>query len=347
MKSVRLAVVGCGIWGTVHVRAYSQHASADLVAVCDLNEALARETADKWNVPAAYGSLDAMLSEAEIDAVSVATPDHAHADIVIACAQAGKHILCEKPMATTVEECEAMIAAADKAGVRLMVDWHNRWNPPVHEAWRSIRDGELGDVRYIYYRLSDTVYVPLTMLPWAGESNVMLFLGSHAMDTACWLMGKEARRVTCRRMEGTLRSMGVDTPDLYLTVLEFDDGSVAVIENSWLLPQSSASLIDHKVEIVGTQGTVYLDPTHCRSVEKYTALTPEGFPHPSYPDVFVGPEVHGRQRGLAIESICHFVESVRDGTPPLTSGADGLRNTRLIVAAEQSAASGSTPVDVC
>ena len=346
MQQVRLAVVGVGIWGTVHVRAYSQHASAEVVAVCDLNEELARETAERWNIPSYYTSLDEMLANEKLDAVSVATPDTAHADIVIKSARAGLHVLCEKPMATTIEECEAMIRAAEGNGTYLMIDWHNRWNPPVHAAWRSVLDGELGDVRYIYYRLSDTVYVPLNMLPWAGESNVMLFLGSHALDTTCWLMQKKVARVACRRMEGTLKAMGVDTPDMYVTVLDFEDGSVAVIENSWLLPQSSASLIDHKIEIIGTKGTVYIDPTHCRTLEKYTERTPEGFPNASYPDMFVGPEVHGRQVGLAIESIYHFVECVRDGRPPLTSGEDGLRNTRLILAAERSAASGSMPVEL-
>ena len=346
MRQIRVAVVGVGMWGTVHIRAYAQHASAEVVAVCDLDEARARETATLWHIPKWYRSVEEMLANERLDAVSVATPDTAHTEIVVRCAKAGVHVLCEKPMAATVEDCEAMLAAANEAGVSLMIDWHNRWNPPVCEAWRSVRDGELGDVRYIYYRLSDTVYVPLTMLPWAERSNVLLFLGSHALDTTCWLMGKRPTRVTCRRMEGTLRSMGADTPDMYVTVLDFEDGAVAVIENSWLLPQSSASLIDHKVEIIGTKGTVYLDPTHSRAVEKYTERTPEGFPHSSYPDMFVTPEVHGRQVGLAVESVYHFVECVRDGAPPLATGEDGLLNTKLLLACEESANNDAAPVAI-
>jgi len=346
MKQIRVAVVGAGIWGTMHIRAYSQHASAVLAAVCDSDEHKAREAAEAWDIPAWYTSLDEMLAGERLDAVSVATPDAAHADVVIRCAKAGLHVLCEKPMATTVEECEAMLAAAKQSGVHLMVDWHNRWNPPVYAAWKSTRDGELGDVRYVYYRLSDTVYVPLRMLPLAARSNVLLFLGSHALDTTCWLMGKRPARVTCRRMEGTLKAVGADTPDMYLTVLDFEDGAVAVVENSWLLPQSSPSLIDHKVEIIGTKGAVYLDATHCRAIEKYTEHTGGGFPDCSYPNMFVTPEVHGRQLGFAVESIYHFVECVRDGRTPLAGGADGLLNTRLLVAAEESADNDARPVAV-
>jgi len=90
---------------------------------------------------------------------------------------------------------------------------------------------------------------------------------------------------------------------------------------------------------------VYLDPTHGGAIAKYTAKTPAGFPDASFPDVFVTPEVHGRQLGFSVESMYHFVECLRDGKPPLTSGEDGLLNTRLILAAEESAQKG-LPVDL-
>ena len=221
-----------------------------------------------------------------------------------------------------------------------MVDWHNRWNPPYYYAWQAIREGELGDVRYIYYRLSDTVYVPTQMLPWANKSTVMWFLGSHALDTTCWLMGKKPIRVYCQKRQGVLAGMGVETPDLYVTMLEFEDGALAVVENTWLLPQASPALIDHKCEILGTRGAIYLDPTHNGSFAKYSPQTIAGFPNPSWPDMFISPEIYGRQRGFAVESIYHFVECIRDTERPLATGMDGLLNTRLILAAEKSAQLG-------
>jgi len=346
MKQVRVAMIGAGIWGATHIRAYCQHASAELVAICDLDEQRSRDAAAQCGTAGHYTSVEEMLAREELDAVSVATPDAAHAEVVIRCAEAGKHVLCEKPLATTVADCQAMIAAARASSVHLMVDWHNRWNPPCCQAREAIAAGELGDVRYIYYRLSDTIYVPTKMLPWAGESSVMLFLGSHALDTVCWFMQARPARVSCRRQEGVLQSMGVPTADMYLTVLDFDNGACAVIENSWILPQSSPALIDHRVEIIGSKGAIYLDPQHCGAIAMYTGRTPGGFPDASLPDVFVAPEVHGRQVGFAVESIYHFVECVRDGKRPLTSGEDGLVNTKLILAAERSADDDGRPVEV-
>jgi predicted dehydrogenase len=327
------------MWGTVHARAYSQHPSAELVAICDLDEGRARKVAEEYGSPKVFTSLDEMLDE-KLDGISVATPDDAHAAIALKAAAGGVHILVEKPLATTIEECEGMVAAAEKAGVFLMVDWHNRWNPPYYYAWQAIREGELGDVRYIYYRLSDTVYVPTQMLPWANKSTVMWFLGSHALDTTCWLMGKKPVRVYCQKRQGVLAGMGVDTPDLYVTMLEFEDGALAVVENTWLLPQASPALIDHKCEILGTRGAIYLDPTHNGSFAKYSSQTIAGFPNPSWPDMFISPEIYGRQRGFAVESIYHFVECIRDNVRPLATGTDGLLNTRLILAAEKSAQIG-------
>lgn len=343
-KRVRLGVVGTGIWGRMHIRAYMQHPSTELVAVCDLDEERAQAITEKFDIPKYYTRIEDMLEE-DLDGISVVTPDMFHADIAIKAAEKGVHILVEKPLATTIEECKNMIKVAKTNNVHLMVDWHNRWNPPFYYAWRAIRSDELGEISYIYYRLSDTIYVPTKILPWAGKSSVMFFLGSHALDTTCWLMGQKPIRVYCQRKEGILTSMGIPTADMYITMLDFANGATAVVENSWVLPQSSPSLVDHKCEIIGSKGAINLDPTHNRAFSKYTEKTPYGFPDISFPDMFITPEIHSRQLGFAVESIYHFVECIRDGKEPLTCGEDGLLNTRLILACEESARS-SKPVEL-
>lgn len=343
-KTVRVGVIGAGTWGAMHVRAYVQHASAELVGICDLDEDRAGQLAERFGVPKWTASIDALLAEG-LDAVSIATPDTAHLAPALAAAAGGVHMLVEKPLAASPDQCRQIIDAARSNNVLLMVDWHNRWNPPVHEAWRAISDGELGEISYFYYRLSDTIYVPTKMLPWAAETSVLHFLGSHALDTVCWLMDAAPDRVTCRRKEGILTSMGINTADMYLTVLDFAGGATAVVENCWVLPQSSPALIDHRWEIIGSQGVLHFDATHNRAVAKYTSRTPAGFPDASYPDMFVTPEVHGRQVGFCVEPMYHFVECIRDGAQPLTSGADGLLNTRILLAAELSARQGK-PVEL-
>jgi predicted dehydrogenase len=341
---VRIGIVGAGLWGAMHARAYAQNSRVELAAVCDLDKNRASRLAQQYGIPKIFTSFEDMRHE-ELDGVSVATPDDAHTAVVLAAAARGWHILVEKPLATSLADCQAMIDAANQAGVILMVDWHNRWNPPIYAAWKAARSGELGELRYIYYRLSDTVYVPTQMLPWASRSSVMWFLGSHAIDTTCWLMDRLPERIFCQKRRGILTSLGVDTPDLYLTLIEFAGGGLAVIENTWILPQQSPALIDHKVEILGSRGAVYLDPTHNRAFEKFSPETAAGFPNPSYADMLISPEIYGKQMGFAVESIHHFAVCIEQGKQPLASGADGLLNTRIILAAEESARSG-LPVQI-
>jgi predicted dehydrogenase len=162
----------------MHAGAYAQNPLVDLVAVCDLDLQRARQLAEQYGQPAVFSDLDEMLDQG-LDGISVVTPDHAHTAVVLKAIARGLHVLVEKPLATTVEECASMISAAEKAGVYLMVDWHNRWNPPIYSAWKAIRAGELGDIRYIYYRLSDTVYAQKCL----GLANRLHGSGKSRIDT--------------------------------------------------------------------------------------------------------------------------------------------------------------------
>lgn len=327
------AVIGSGLWGGLHARVYSEAEHARLVAVCDLNKDRADELASKVGTES-YTELDAMLAREDIDAVSIVTPDFAHTDIALAAIRAGKHVLVEKPLATTTADCRRIIDEAASAGVKLMVDFHNRWSPPFCSAKASIEQGEVGSVRLIYYRLNDTIFVPTEMLSWAGRSTVQWFIGSHSLDTVTWLIGDKVESVYAVSRSVVLKDKGVDTPDFYEVILEFANGAVAVVENCWILPNSIPNIIDLKCEIVGSEGALYVDGSSHRVLERYTQ--DKGW----YPDVLVMPEIRGKQMGFAAESIRHFIDCVVQDKEPSVTGEDGLKVTQLIEAVERSAASG-------
>jgi predicted dehydrogenase len=280
-----------------------------------------------------------LLAQPELDAVSIVTPDFAHTEPALAAAAAGKHLLVEKPLATTAGECERIIAAARDAGVKLMVDFHNRWNPPFHRAKRAIDEGEIGVPQFAFYRLSDTIYVPTKMISWAGRSTVAWFLASHCLDTLRWLMGDDVSRVYCVARSRVLKERGIDTPDYYQATLEFAGGATALLEVAWILPEGSPSLIDLKCELVGDKGAFYIDGSHHRALEIQTGERSE------YPDVLVMPTVFEQLVGFSYQSIRHFVDCVVNDQPPMATGEDGLAATRVICAMEESART-QAPVDV-
>jgi len=331
MQRLGFAVIGAGLWGSTHARIFAEHPAVELAAVCDVDGERARKLAESAGAKRWCTDFAEIAGDDSICAVGIATPDFAHAAPALAVLRGGKHLLVEKPLAFTVEECEQIIAAAREAGVKLMVDFHNRWSPPFFKAKAAIDAGEIGKPMYVYYRLSDTIFVPTQMLSWAGKSTVAWFLASHCLDTIHWLLGERPTRVYCVRRSRVLASRGITTPDYYQTMLEFPSGATALMENSWILPQTTPNIIDLKCEIVGDKGALYVDGSHHRMLERYTQS------EASYPDTFVAPIVHGKPLGFAVESIRHFVDCVIADREPLVTGEDGLAATRVIQAMERSA----------
>jgi len=334
MDRKRFGVIGVGTWGEMHVETYQDHPLAEVVAVCDTNRVRAESVADRRRVPKVCHDYEELLDLPEIDAVSVVTPDFAHAEIVVAALNAGKHVLVEKPLATTIADAERIEAAAKRSGRKLMVDFHNRWSPLFAQARDVIQRGEIGKPRYVYYRLSDVMWVPVEMLSWASRSSVLWFLGSHCVDTLRWMLGDEVVKVHAVARAEVLRSLGIDTLDFIISLLEFDDGCVANVENAWILPDGEPTIVDVKCQILGDAGRILIDGSHHGALQKYTATSGK------YLDVLVKPEIHGRSVGFGTESIRHFIDCVANDREPLADVRAGVEATRVLLAIERAAREG-------
>lgn len=319
------ASIGAGLFGTWHAMAYGRHPLVDFRAVCDLDGERAKTVAETHGAAYHTTSLDDILNDDTITAVSVATPDHAHRDVAVACAKAGKHLLVEKPLATTVADAEAIVQAAEENGVLLMTDFHNRANPPMVAARNAIQNGQIGTPSYVYARLSNTVAVPQDMLKWSGHSSAMWFLGSHMVDVVSWMIGDEPESVYVVSRKGILNGMGIDAPDFHVATVEYKNGAVGVFEHAWILPRTYNTVKDLKLEILGSEGAVNIDGSHNRMMELYT---PE---KGAFQDMVV-PPFGPHLTGFVLDAVAHFIESVVNDKPLLADGRDGLNNTRIISA---------------
>lgn len=337
MEKKGFALIGAGLFGERHAQAYSRHHAVDFVAVCDLNLERAEQIAQRYGAGYATADYTRVLADPSITAVSIATPDHLHREIAVAAAAAGKQLLVEKPLATTVEDAEAITAAANAHGVTLVVDFHNRVNPPMVQARDAIRRGDIGTPRYVYARLSNTVGVPLDMLRWSGRSSALWFLASHMVDVVRWMLEDEPARVYAVSRSGVLRELGVDTVDFHVATVEFRSGAVALFEHAWILPRSHPTVKDLKLEILGSRGQINVDGSHNRTLELYGERA-------TYPDL-LAPPTGPHLTGFVLDSIVHFVDTVTLGAPPIATGDDGTAVTRILCAIEASAASGQ-PVEL-
>lgn len=335
----RFGVVGVGLWGAMHARVFSESPEADLVAICDTDPERLEKVGDQFSVGERFGNYEDLFAWGELDAVSVATPDFAHREIVLAALEGGLHVLVEKPLDITVEGCEAIRDAAARADRWVMVDFHNRWSPAFVGAKRAIDAGEIGRPISATFRGSNTKAVATQMLSWAARSNVLWFLGSHVVDLLIWLFDDRPRRVYAVSRSGVLSDLGVNTPDLFHATIEFNDDGVASLEHVWILPETEPNVVDFKCSLIGSDGAIYIDTTHNRGLVTYTR---EGG---SYGDLLAAPEIHGRPTGFAVESIRHFVECVVRRQRPLVGIEEGLAVTRTICAMLESAEKGR-PVEL-
>jgi predicted dehydrogenase len=328
-QKIGFGLIGCGVWGDVHARTLAHSTNAKLVGVCDLNMERAKYFAQKYNVDLTYDSINKFLENKDIIAVSIATPDYTHPELIISAISAGKHVIVEKPMAITIEDCERIIELRDKMGVKLMVNYSNRWKTPFIHVKKLITSGELGDLQLVNIKLNDTIYVPTKMLSWASKSNALHFLGTHLVDLVRWISDSEFKRVYSVSRSNILKGMGIDTPDFFQSILELKSGASVYMENCWIIAESAPSVYEFKAEFIGSKTTVKVDISHHRMIEKYS---PEGT---AMLDVGEQYDLEGNPQGQV--SIQHFVDCIINDQMPYVTAEDGLEATKVILALEKSA----------
>jgi predicted dehydrogenase len=325
--SVRVGIIGAGLWGTNHALALKDHPGCALTVICDRDASRARALAERFGCE--WTTSVEAVAASDVEAVTVATPDHLHAEPVLAMLAAGKHVLVEKPIATTVAEAAAMVEAADRAGRTLMVDFHARWHPLYMGAKAYVERGDLGPPVMGYARLSDTIYVPTEMLAWGSQSGPEWFLFPHTMDLVRWLFAREPVEVYAKGTRGVLERRGINCWDTIQALVEFEGGAICTFETSWIVPNSFTNVVDNRVSIYGESGG--LEVKNEPSLWAFTDRFHTPFSSSSVTR-------YGKVWGYQYEPIRYFVDCVARGISPESTGRDGLVVTAMIAATLQSLA---------
>ncbi|MGW9018980.1 Gfo/Idh/MocA family protein [Priestia megaterium] len=334
MEKLKAAIIGAGKQGEVHARTLDEIPYVEIVAICDLSKSRAEEIAHKYDIKEVYTDHQKMLAESNCDFVAIVTPDHLHAQVTIDCANAKKHVLIEKPFATTREDIHAMLEAIKRNEVRAMVDLHNRWSPPFSAAKRAMENGELGDIRSGYIRLNDNKFVATDMLSWSANSSILWFLGSHSLDAISWLMDSRVEKVYSVSRDGVLKNVGIDTVDMYQTTLEFENGCIVQMENGWITPNGNTAIIDFKCNVLGSKGMININTS------SHDLIQISNDEKTVTPDILAKPIVEGKMVGFSSNSIRSFVDRLIDGKPFLVSVEEAANSCLALIAILESANTG-------
>jgi predicted dehydrogenase len=326
---LRVALVGCGIISEQHVRAYAQHADrARITLCCDVDIERARERASSIETGAVRAVSDyaQVLADPDVDAVEICTPHHLHSDAVIAAARAGKHILCQKPLANTLEECDAMTAAAQEAGVVLYYGETNRTSPAAVMARQAIDDGQLGRIvgvqaTYSLWQGGKILSTAWRYDPKLAGGGQLVDGGIHFIDLMLHI-GGPIKSVSCATTRFRPELGGEDTA---VVNARFVDGHLGTLFSShaaavWL-PQANFIAF-------GTEGVLLLGGPRGALVLHRKGGDREG-------------EVLLQERGDHFgEMTGCYLDTVLEGAPNPSPPSVGRDNLRVVLAAYESDRTG-------
>ena len=327
MRTIGYGVIGLGFFGEKHAEVAAALPNARLHAICTRNDQRRRQIKRRLNVPRDYRDYHELLADPEIDAVSIVTHVDDHLEPTLAALRAVKHVLLEKPMARRIADCDRMIAAAARADRILMVGHICRFNPRYAVVRERIAAGEIGRIVSIYARRNIPAAVSKTVLEKIGP---LLGDGVHDTDLMLWMSGADIETVYAL----TESVRGLKHPDIGWAMYRFDTGAIGVIENVWFLPPGTPFRIHEQLEIIGTEGAIYVHGGD-------TNVVVQGRSGIDSPDTIYWPEMHGEPTGALRTEMAYFVGCVARGEKPSVVTPDEARRAvAAVAAAERSAATG-------
>lgn len=325
---VRIGVVGAGFMGRTYARLIDGHPAAELAGIADVDEAAAGAVAATFGC-AAFPHASALVEAGQLQGLIVATVEDAHRSPCLAALAAGIGVLVEKPLATTLEESHEIVAAAARSRSLLMVGHVLRFDARYALLRDAVQSGQIGDPAYVSARRHNGVNAQDRL---RGRCSLPLFLGVHDYDVVRWTLGREVVEVAAYERRGLLAGQGYPIADVSVALLTFDDGTLATVEEGWVLPAAHPSGFDQRLDVHGTAGLVELGGG-------YSGLAVTTGDHASWPDTALWPTVHGRPSGALARQTDHFISCLRSGQEPLVTGADGLAAVQIALAVEAAARS--------
>jgi UDP-N-acetylglucosamine 3-dehydrogenase len=327
MKRVKFAVIGLGWFGEKHCEVLSGIPQVELFALCTRNESRLQELAKRFNVSHTYTNYNELLDNTEIEAVNVVTMWDQHTGPTLAAISAGKHVFVEKPMASTLADCEAIVNAANTSDKYFMVGHICRFNPRYAAAKQEVASGRIGKIVSMYARRNIPASVGASVLSKIGP---IIGDGVHDTDLMLWYSGAKIETAYAQ----SLSVRGLRYPDIGWTMYRFNTGAIGVCENIWFLPDTTSFQIDERMEIIGTEGSIHIHDTY----PNFSVCDKDGW---RSPDTTYWPMLHNLRAGALRDELVYFANCIINGEKPsVITPIESMEAVRACLAAEESAVNG-------
>lgn len=334
---IRVGVVGYGYWGPNLVRNFSELDSVDLVEVCDINPKRLALFAKRYPAVTAQVSFEKMVNDSALDAIAIATPVKTHYELASQALRAGKHVLVEKPIASTIAEAEELIALARSQALVLMVDHTFIYTGAVRKIREIVASGQAGDLYYY-----DGVRINLGLFQ--HDVNVLSDLAIHDLSVMDFIIGRAPVAVSCTGMS---HISGQPENIAYLTLF-FENNLIAHLHVNWLAPvKIRRTLIGGSQKMI-----VYDDLEPSEKIRVYDKGVDSVQSQEKIYQMLISyrtgdawlPKIDTTE-ALAVE-VAHFADCIRDHAQPMSDGQSGLRMLRILHAATDSMKRRGEPIEL-
>jgi predicted dehydrogenase len=333
-----IAVVGAGFWAQeMHLPAFARIADAQVVGVAAARAANARAAADRFGVERSTDDYRELLRDPRVDVVDVVTPNDLHAEVALAAAEAGKHVICIKPLARTLAEGRRVVAAARAAGTRVFYAENVPFIPAVEQARRVVDAGGIG--RVIRVKACEGIEAPHA--EWFHDAarsggGAIIDMAVHSLAFCAAFAGAPLATVYAEVATFVHERVTQPVEDTAVLTLRFANGVIGQCEDSWSL----AGAMDSRFEVFGTEGRILVDNLHRQPLQvvSRTGYALGGQPVGSgwsFPGAIPGDVADGH-----LAMLQHFLTCVRSGEPSRSEGEEGLRILAAVEAATRSARTG-------
>ena len=328
---INVAVIGAGRAGMVHAVNFRRSVpGAKLVAIADPLPAAREEAVKLLEIDKAYEDYKEALADDEIDAVVVVAPTVFHKDIVISAAEAGKHVLCEKPMAMTEQECEEMLKAAKAGNIKLQIGYMRRFDAGYRKAKEAVLSGVIGDVVMVRSNTRGPSVPQQWMYDIRKSSGLLADVNGHDIDTLRWFTESEFKTIYAVGGNYRCPEAKADWPDFYDNVIvsaTFENGMQGLIDGA----NAVGYCYDARTEVLGAKGCIFIGRLNDESVVTCTTDGNRG----AYPLVKSWRQLF--KPAYLAEDIS-FVECIQNDSEPEVTGYDGLMVVRVSNAGNKSIA---------
>jgi predicted dehydrogenase len=338
MKKVRIGIIGSQFISSIHARGLARCGRAEIIAVASATATNASKFAAQFNIPHHTTDYRQLCQMDEIDLLIIGAPNDLHCQMTIDAAAAGKHVVVEKPLCLNLAEADKMIAACQSANVKLMYAEELCFAPKYVRLKQLLDSGTLGTPTLI--KQSEKHDGPHAAHFWdvnRSGGGVSMDMGCHAIQFFRWMMGRQRVKSVYAQMSTLVHADKTRGDDNSVIILEFENGTVAVAEESW----SKLGGMDDRAEVHGSAGVAYADLLHGNSIETYSTR-----------GVDYAVEKAGLTKGWSFtmyeeewnygfpQELAHFADCVADDRQPSVTGEDGKAVLEIIMAAYASAGSG-------